>query len=151
MKSLPSRKLRISLIICDLFTNVSLTSGFTIRSTYLCLYLWSVLVRPWYFSGSTWRLLVRRVISDTWIDISPFCVRNTSPLTPTISPISNFLNAAYGSSPTQSLATYSWILSLRSATLQNEAFPITLFCISLPAMETSLPSSSSKLFLISLV
>ena len=35
IKSLPSRNLLISFMICDLFTNVSLTSGFIIKSTYL--------------------------------------------------------------------------------------------------------------------
>ena len=36
-----------------LVKNASLTSGLTIKSTYLCLYLKSWSFNPWYFSGKT--------------------------------------------------------------------------------------------------
>ena len=48
-----------------------------------------------------------------------------------------------------SLATYDWILPSLSKTLQKEALPITRLSISLPAIDTSLPSRESKLSLIS--
>ena len=44
-----------------------------------------------------------------------------------------------------------WILPGRSCTLQKDVLPMTRLDITRPAMRTVLPSSSSKLFLISVL
>lgn len=71
---------------------VSLTSGLTIKSTYLCLYLKSVSFSPWNFSGNGFKDFVSNVTSFAWIDISPVRVLNTKPVIPIISPMSSSLN-----------------------------------------------------------
>ena len=50
--------------------------------------------RPWNFSGSGRSDLLRSVNSEAFTDISPVRVRNISPFTPIISPMSRSLNAA---------------------------------------------------------
>ena len=76
-----------------------LTSGLTIKSTYLCLYLKSWSFNPWYFSGNIWRDLVNKTTLLAFTDISSFLVLNTSPSRPIMSPISYVENIEYSSSP----------------------------------------------------
>ena len=83
-------------MILVLFINVSLTSGFTIRSTYRCLYLCSVSVNSSYVfpsessfgRGKGRRDLLSRVKSLTKTVFSPTFVVKSSPSIPIISPIS---------------------------------------------------------------
>ena len=65
-----------------------LASSFIIKSTYLLLYLSSLSVKPWNFSGSGLKDFVRSTTSFAWIEISSVLVLNTNPLIPIISPIS---------------------------------------------------------------
>ena len=81
-----------SFIILLLLINVSLTSGFTIKSKYLCLYLNSVSFKPWNFSGSGLKDFVRSTTSLACTDISSVLVLNTKPFIPIISQISYVLN-----------------------------------------------------------
>ncbi len=76
------------LIILLRIKNVSFISGLTIKSTYLCLYLISISFNPWNFSGSVCNDFDKSLISMALTDISSVLVLNTSPFTPTISPIS---------------------------------------------------------------
>ena len=83
----------ISLIIWLLFLNVSFTSGFIIKSTYLCLYLKSTSFNPWNFSGNGLNDFDSSVTSFACTEISSVLVLNTNPVIPMISPISHVLNA----------------------------------------------------------
>ena len=71
-----------------LVKKASLTSGLTIKSTYLCLYLISWSFNPWYFSGNTCSDLDNKTTALAFTDISSFLVLNTSPSKPIMSPIS---------------------------------------------------------------
>ena len=82
-----------SLIILLLNINVSLTSGFTIKSTYLCLYLKSTSFNPWNFSGNGLNDFESNVTSFACTEISSVLVLNTKPVIPIISPMSYVLNA----------------------------------------------------------
>ena len=75
-------------------------SSFIIKSTYLRLYLSSLSVNPWNFSGKGLKALVKCVYSKHLTVGSPVCVNITFPLTPTISPTSAILNNVYVCSPT---------------------------------------------------
>ncbi len=88
-----------------LIKNASLTSGLTIKSTYLCLYLKSWSFSPWYFSGNICKDLDNKTTLLAFTDISSFLVLNTSPSRPIISPISYVENIAYSSSPILSILT----------------------------------------------
>ena len=78
----------ISVIIFVLIIKVSLTSGFIIKSTYLCLYLSSVSFKPWNFSGNGLKDFASSITFLACIEISPVFVLNTKPVIPIISPIS---------------------------------------------------------------
>jgi len=90
----PSNILLIPDIIFVLFTNVSLTSLFIIRSTYLFLYLVSISVSPWNFSGNDLIFLQSRVTTEALIVSSPVEVRKSFPSTPMISPTPIFFTRA---------------------------------------------------------
>ena len=76
----------------DRMMKLRFTSGFTIRSTYRWRYRSSRSCRPWNFSGRGSSALLKRMMFLARTLISPRWVRNTSPSTPTMSPMSNFLN-----------------------------------------------------------
>ena len=90
------RKSLIRLIILVLFMKVSLTCGFTIKSTYLCLYLCSVSLNSSYVfpsessfgRGKGRKDLFNKVKSLTKTVFSPTFVVKSSPFMPMISPIS---------------------------------------------------------------
>ena len=88
-----SNILLISAIIWLLFLNVSFTSGFIIKSTYLCLYLKSTSFSPWNFSGNGLNDFESNTTSLACTDISSVLVLNTKPVIPIKSPISYVLNS----------------------------------------------------------
>ena len=78
-------------MILGLVNAIFLASSFMIKSTYLLLYLSSISLKPWNFSGKGRNAFVKCVYSLTLIEHSPVFVINTVTLTPMISPISPFL------------------------------------------------------------
>ena len=141
-----------------LFMKVSLTDGFTMRSTYLCLYFSSGSEKASYTSpsfsftiGSTLNDLLSRVSSFACTDSWPVWVMKANPLIPIMSPMSrSFLKTVLYmvlSSPghISSLFMYTCILPDSSCSSMNEAAPIILRDIILPAITTSdmLPFSGS--------
>ena len=80
-------------MILLLVSKVFFTSGFIIKSTYLCLYLKSGSFSPWNFSGNGLNDLESNVTSFACTEISSVLVLNTKPVIPMISPISYVLNA----------------------------------------------------------
>ena len=136
---LPSKNLLISEIIWLLCTKTSFTSGLTIRSRYLCLYLRSGSLRPCHFSGRICRDLVISTGFSVSIDISPWLVLNTFPSIPTISPISYFLTCL-NSSPITFLRFTIWIWPDSSWISIKLMLPWPLLAMILPAILTSLPS-----------
>ena len=88
-----SNILLISVIILLLVSKVFFTSGFIIKSTYLCLYLKSGSFNPWNFSGNGLNDFESNVTSFACTEISSVLVLNTKPVIPIISPMSYVLNA----------------------------------------------------------
>ena len=86
---------------------IFLLSSFIIKSTYLLLYLSSISVSPWNFSGSGFKAFTRWVYSKHFNVTSPVLVFITRPVTPTISPISADLNKSYLSSPMSFIEIYT--------------------------------------------
>ena len=144
VKSLLPKKVRIAERIWGLMNATFIDSSFMIKSKYLLLYLSSLSVKPWNFSGKGLKDFVK--CSYVWasIDNSPLCVLITRPVIPTISPKSLCLKISYTSSPTIRLFTTTWIKPSLSFKCIKPSLPILRLDIILPATLTSVVKASNS-------
>ena len=87
-KFFSSNHLLIRLIHFALVLNTFFDKGLTIKSRYLCLYLFSISVKPCHLSGKGCNDLDNISHLDTFIESSPLLVFLIVPKTPIQSPIS---------------------------------------------------------------